>query len=255
MKLPENKVELVKRGNKVVYDLGDKIVKVFNETKPLSDVFNEALNLARINECGIRSPQVLQVSEIENGGGWAMETTKIPGTVMAERMQAEPGHFYEYLEQFVDLLIEIHSYRCQQLNRQKDKYSRMIKSLDGIDGTTRYNLLERLDGMKKDTRVCHGDFNPTNIIIGEDGKLYVCDWAHATQGEPAADAAMTYLLLSIQDKQQADTFLEMYCNRSGTPMQVVRQWMPVVAASELARNREGQDRDALLSWVDVVDYQ
>ena len=72
MKLPENKVELVKRGNKVVYDLGDKIVKVFNETKPLSDVFNEALNLARINECGIRSPQVLQVSEIENGGGWAM---------------------------------------------------------------------------------------------------------------------------------------------------------------------------------------
>ena len=234
MKLPENKVELVKRGNKVVYDLGDKIVKVFNETKPLSDVFNEALNLARINECGIRSPQVLQVSEIENGGGWAMETTKIPGTVMAEKMQAEPGHFYEYLEQFVDLL---------------------IKSLDGIDGTTRYNLLERLDGMKKDTCVCHGDFNPTNIIIGEDGKLYVCDWAHATQGEPAADAAMTYLLLSIQDKQQADTFLEMYCDRSSTPMQVVRQWMPVVAASELARNREGQDRDALLSWVDVVDYQ
>ena len=155
----------------------------------------------------------------------------------------------------MDLLIEIHSYRCQQLNRQKDKYSRMIKSLDGIDGTTRYNLLERLDGMKKDTCVCHGDFNPTNIIIGEDGKLYVCDWAHATQGEPAADAAMTYLLLSIQDKQQADTFLEMYCDRSGTPMQVVRQWMPVVAASELARNREGQDRDALLSWVDVVDYQ
>ena len=77
MKLPENKVELVKRGNKVVYDLGDKIVKVFNETKPLSDVFNEALNLARINECGIRSPKVLQVSEIENGGGWAMETLSL----------------------------------------------------------------------------------------------------------------------------------------------------------------------------------
>ena len=60
---------------------------------------------------------------------------------------------------------------------------------------------------------------------------------------------------AAKDKQQADAFLEMYCDRSGTPMQVVRQWMPVVAASELARNREGQDRDALLSWVDVVDYQ
>ena len=57
MLLPDSKTELVRRGNKVVYDLGDKIVKVFNETKPVSDVFNEALNLARINECGIRQPQ------------------------------------------------------------------------------------------------------------------------------------------------------------------------------------------------------
>ena len=36
MLLPDSKTELVRRGNKVVYDLGDKIVKVFNETKPVS---------------------------------------------------------------------------------------------------------------------------------------------------------------------------------------------------------------------------
>ena len=63
MLLPDSKTELVRRGNKVVYDLGDKIVKVFNETKPVSDVFNEALNLARINECGIRSPKALEVCQ------------------------------------------------------------------------------------------------------------------------------------------------------------------------------------------------
>ena len=39
MLLPDSKTELVRRGNKVVYDLGDKIVKVFNETKPVSDGF------------------------------------------------------------------------------------------------------------------------------------------------------------------------------------------------------------------------
>ena len=47
MNLPETKVELARRGNKVVYDLGDSIIKVFNENKPVSDVFNEALNLDR----------------------------------------------------------------------------------------------------------------------------------------------------------------------------------------------------------------
>lgn len=255
MKLPESKVELAKRGNKVVYDLGDKIVKVFNETKPVSDVFNEALNLARINECGIRSPKALAVDQVEGDAGWALLTSKAPGEIMADKMAAEPGRYYELLEQFVDLLIEVHGFRCQQLNRQKDKYARMIKSLDQIDETTRYNLLERAGGMKKDTCVCHGDFNPTNVIIGEDGKLYVCDWAHATQGEPAADAAMTYLLFALQDKQQAEAFLELYCERSGTPAQEVRTWMPVVAASELARKREGQDQQALLSMVNVMDYQ
>ena len=80
MLLPDSKTELVRRGNKVVYDLGDKIVKVFNETKPVSDVFNEALNLARINECGIRSPKALEVSQLENANGWALVTEKVPGT-------------------------------------------------------------------------------------------------------------------------------------------------------------------------------
>ena len=110
MLLPDSKTELVRRGNKVVYDLGDKIVKVFNETKPVSDVFNEALNLARINECGIRSPKALEVSQLENANGWALVTEKVAGTTLADKMTAEPQRFGEYLEMFVDLQIEIHGY-------------------------------------------------------------------------------------------------------------------------------------------------
>ena len=72
MELPQNKVELVRRGNKVVYDTGDRIVKVFNVSKAESDVFNEALNLARIQETGIRVPKILEVSKSEEG--WALAT-------------------------------------------------------------------------------------------------------------------------------------------------------------------------------------
>ena len=254
MILPDNKTLIVERGNKKVYDLGDQIVKVFNDTKPVSDVFNEALNLSRINETGIASPRILEVSEVE-GEGFAIKTTKIPGVTMAEKMAEEPARFYEYLEQFVDLQIEIHSYRARQLNRMRDKYTRMINHVTQINASTRYSLLERLNGMKREYQVCHGDFNPTNVIVCDDGTLAVCDWAHATQGSPAADAAMTYLLFALQDKQQADTYLELYCNKADEPVQVVRQWMSIVAASELARNRNQDDVEFLLSWVDVFDYQ
>lgn len=254
MILPDTKVEVARRGNKVVYDLGDKIVKVFNETKPVSDVFNEALNLARINECGIRSPKALEVAQVDEGG-WALVTTKVPGVTLAEKMAAEPARFYEYLEQFVDLQIEIHSFRSPLLNRQRDKYARMINQLDQLNASTRYDLLQRLDGMKIETNVCHGDFNPTNVIVGDDGKLYVCDWAHATQGAPAADAAMTYLLFALENKQQADAYLELYCNRADEPIQIVRSYMSIVAASELARKRGGANDEFLMSCIDVFDYQ
>ena len=255
MILSDSKILVAERGNKKVYDQGDTIVKVFNSEKPVSDVFNEALNLARINEAGIPSPKILEVSQVE-GEGFALMTTKVPGVTLAEKMAAEPARFYEYLEQFVDLQIEIHGYKAPLLNRMRDKYSRMINSLgDKLNATQRYNLLERLDGLRGQHMVCHGDFNPSNVIVADDGSLAVCDWAHATSGYPAADAAMTYLLFALEDKEKADSYLELYCERADEPMQVVRRWMAIVAATELARKRTADDVEFLMSWIDVFDFQ
>ena len=253
MKLSDSKTEIVRRGNKVVYDCGDRIAKVFNATKPVSDVFNEALNLARIGETGIRVPKILEVSESDEG--WALATEKVPGTTLAERMRADAKNEATYLEQFVRLQLEINGHTAPLLNRQKDKYARMINGLTEIDATTRYELLIRLDGMKPESKVCHGDYNPTNVIVGEDGLLYVCDWAHATQGSPAADAAMTYLLLALEDLDRADKYLIMFCKMADMPMQIVRRWTSIVAATELARHRDAREEEFLRSWIDVAEYQ
>ena len=252
MQLPDSKQLIVEHSNKKVYDLGTQIVKVFNADKPASDVLNEALNLARVTESGVKTPHVVEVSQVE-GAGWALVTEKVPGVTLEQKMEEDPSRFYEYLEQFVDLQISIHQLHNQLLPRQKDKYGRMIDSLDGLNATTRYNLQERLNGMRRHRRICHGDFNPSNVIVSVDGTLSVCDWAHATQGSPAADAAMTYLLFAMKDQQQAEAYLELYCDRADEPMQVVRQWMSIVAASELARKR-GDQKEFLMRWIDVVDY-
>ncbi len=55
MRLSDSKSEIVRRGNKVVYRDGDRLLKVFNSEKPAADVFNEALNIARIENTGIRA--------------------------------------------------------------------------------------------------------------------------------------------------------------------------------------------------------
>ena len=108
--------------------------------------------------------------------------------------------------------------------------------------------------MPKHNKVCHGDFNPSNIIIDNEGKPHIIDWSHATQGNAAADAARTYLLFALhRDKSVADKYLDIFCKKTDTARQYVQQWLPIVAASQLVKRIPGEE-EFLKSWVDVVDY-
>ena len=108
--------------------------------------------------------------------------------------------------------------------------------------------------MPKHDKLCHGDFNPSNVIVGKNGKMTVVDWAHATQGNASADAAMTYLLFALKNQETADLYLKLFCKKSDTAKQYVQQWLPIVAASQLEKENE-LEKDFLLKWIDVMEYQ
>ena len=240
------------RNNKTIYRDGDKCVKVFNENYSKSDVLNEALNQARIEETGLNIPKVLEVTMVD--GKWAIVSEYIKGKTLAQLMEEDADKKDEYLELFVKLQIEVHSKKSPLLNKLKDKMNRKISETD-LDATTRYDLHTRLEGMPKHTKVCHGDFNPSNIIIAEDGTPYILYWSHATQGNASADAARTYLLFSLNgDISGAKKYLDLFCEKSETAKQYVQKWMPIVAASQSVKGNS-HEREFLLSWVDVVDYE
>ena len=167
------------RNNKTIYRDGDRCVKVFDEHYSKADVLNEALNQARIEETGLNIPKILEVTMVD--GKWAIVSEYIKGKTLAQIMEEDPENKDAYIEKLVDLQLEVHSKRSPLLNKLKDKMNRKISAAD-VDATTRYDLHTRLEGMPKHTKVCHGDFNPSNIIIAEDGKAYILDWSHATQG-------------------------------------------------------------------------
>ena len=56
MKL-ENKKLIVKRSYKEVYKCDEGIVKIFEKDHPKADVFNEALNTARVEATGLEIPK------------------------------------------------------------------------------------------------------------------------------------------------------------------------------------------------------
>ncbi|MEE0897781.1 MAG: aminoglycoside phosphotransferase family protein [Acutalibacteraceae bacterium] len=240
------------RTNKTVYRDGDKCIKVFNEDYSKADVLNEALNQARIEETGLNIPKIHEVTTID--GKWAIVSDYIEGKTLADLMAEDEDKTDEYLNMLVDIQLEIHSKTCPLLNKLKDKMSRKISETE-LDATTRYELHTRLEGMPKHKKVCHGDFNPSNIIITKDGTPYILDWSHATQGNASADVARTYLLFCLNgDTEKAKKYLEIFCKKSNTAKQYVEKWMPIVAASQSVKGNE-KEREFLLSWVDVVDYE
>ena len=240
------------RNKKTIYRDGDRCIKVFSEDYSKADVLNEALNQARIEETGLNIPAVLEVTMVD--GKWAIVSEYIKGKTLAQMMQENPEKKDEYLELLVDIQLQVQKKTCPMLNKLKDKMNRKI-SMSELDATTRYELHTRLEGMPKHKKVCHGDFNPSNVIITEDGTPYILDWAHATQGNASADAARTYLLFWLNgDIDGAKKYLDLFCKKSDTAKQYVQKWMPIVAASQSVKGNE-KEREFLLSWVNVVDYE
>ena len=251
MKL-ENKALIVKRPYKEVYKCEDAIVKVFEESHPKSDVFNEALITARIEETGLDIPKVKEVFQVDKK--WAIAIEYKDGKTLEEMMESDKKNLEKYMEDFVDLQLEIHKKTSPLLKGMKDKLVRQINSLKELDATNRYELLTRLESMPKHNKVCHGDFNPSNVIVGKNGKMTVVDWAHATQGNASADAAMTYLLFALKDQDTADLYMRLFCKKSDTPRQYVQQWLPIVAAAQLTKDNE-LEKEFLMKWIDIIDYQ
>lgn len=240
------------RNNKTIYRDGDVCVKVFNDDYSKADVLNEALNQARIEETGLNIPKVREVTMVD--GKWAIVSDYIKGKTLQQLMDEDNENKDKYIEMLVDLQLEVHSKVSPLLGKLKDKMNRKICQSD-LDATTRYDLHTRLEAMPKHNKVCHGDFNPSNVIITDEGKAYILDWAHATQGNASADAARTYLLFWLHgDIDGAKKYLDLFCQKSDTAKQYVQKWMPIVAASQSVKGNE-KEREFLLSWVNVVDYE
>ena len=143
-----------------------------------------------------------------------------------------------------------------------DDYPATEKTKDGrtyyeaeIDENTKYELLQRLQGMKNHNKLCHGDFHPSNVIVTEDQSIYVIDWAHVTQGNASADAARTYLLFSIDKKESlAEKYINLFAEKSGIEKSHIQRWIPIVAATQMTKNNP-EEQEFLSKWINVMDYE
>lgn len=242
------------RNTKTVYRDNDKTIKLFVENYSKANVLNEALIQSRVEEnTDLSISKLIEVTKVQNR--WALVTEYIDGTPLDVLMKQHPEKEEEYLDLFVNIQLEILSKKVPLLNRTKDKYKRKLEDDSSIDENVKYDILQRLEGMKNHNKLCHGDFIPSNIIIKENGEYAVIDWAHATQGNSSADIANTFLIFYMHGMRDlANKYVDMYCKKTGENKIEIQNWIPIVAAVRKTYDKE-EEREFLDNWIDITDFQ
>lgn len=243
---------IAEREHKTIYRDGNETIKLFDETYPISFILNEALNLARAQETGLPVPALHKVTKVDNR--WAIVTEYVEGKTITQLMDENPDKIQQYMDLFVTIQTDIHKHRCPMLTKHEDKMHTKISSTT-LSATARYDLHTRLNALPKHNKVLHGDYTTSNVIIMPDGDYRVIDWAHATQGNASADAARTYLRFYLAGQEdRAEIYLKTFCLHTDTALQYVQKWIPIVAASQSVKGKP-EEREFLLRWVNVMDYE
>ena len=239
------------RKRKTIYRDKERLVKLFDESYSVANVLNEALNQARIEETELNIPRLQEVSKI--AGKWAITMDYIDGKTLEQLISENPNKTDEYLNLFVDTQIEMHSKKSTLLRKLHDKMADKIDETE-LEESVKYDLKSRLAGFAKHNKVLHGDFQLSNVIIDNNGKVFIVDWSHATQGNASADVAMTYLLMKMDKKDEmAEKYLNLFCEKTNTDKHYVQTWIPVVAGAHLKKCKP-ENRGMLEGFINVVEY-
>lgn len=244
--------QLIAKGDVVeVYREDDKVIKIFNVDQPKTAAMYEALTHARVEATGLPIPVIHEISVID--GKWAITMDHIEGKTLYQLMKENPEKMESYINDMVDIQLQIHSKNAPLLSKLKDKMKRQIKSIECIDDVEKYELLTRLESMPKHTKLCHCNFTPMNVIISDKG-TFIVDWVAARQGNASADVGKTYLKLCLEFPEAAEMYLDTFCKKSGTKKKYVQDWLPIVAATQLTCNKP-EEKELLMKWIDVVQYE
>jgi len=214
-----------------IFEWGSRIVKLYKSTAAKPAAFREAAIHAAAEAMGLPVSRVWSVQEV--GGRWGLVFDRVKQVSFAEQMLNNPDDVPRYLECMVRLHMRIHAQRAVQFAGLNVRLVANIAATKLLDKRRKRDLLGRIADMPDGDRLCHGDFQPMNIL-GDVSQPVVIDWPDARRGDPAADVCRSYLLMKLHAAEIATTYLDAYCRTTGMARQVVLSWLPYVAAAKLA---------------------
>ncbi len=164
------------------------------------------------------------------------------------------------------MLHEIHGSNVSIPSSQRYDIQHSIQSVEYLTLAEKEAVITILDALPSKQLLCHGDPNPGNIMIRDDGTAVTIDWMNASVGNPEADLAeyiimiryailptslpsrITEIFNSIREPI-IDIFMDEYTKLSGVTYNEVSPWITPVAARKLSADAISEDEKNLLIQV------
>ena len=215
-KLPFTKVENCTPGTNAVFKVGNYIIKIFapKETglDTDRDYETERFGMERANRLGVFVPELIAIGCVEHKYFFKYFIMEyVSGSSLGElEGSLTDREKYRYAAQLRAITHKLNT-PCEDFNGiDVLKRAKKCQSWSDFPQSFQEQRLEYLNNMKISSPVyVHGDLNPDNVLISEEGKLYIIDFADAVMAPAEYELAALCELFSFE-KPYMDGYFNQY---------------------------------------------
>lgn len=262
----------------VVFKLNDdKVVKLYNAECSINSLKYEYDKMIRAYKNHVPVPKIYEMVEYKGQAGYVMEyisgdtfknvLEKDVVSVTSGEISIElfSERFSNYIKLVARCLYDVHRIETDEMETMDDRLKWQVQNTEFLSNEEKDKVISLIDSLPKGKSVCHGDPNPNNLMVNEDG-FKLIDWVNAGVGNPLYDIA-EYVLLSkpseneIQDGTSQELmalynkfkdaivpmFLEEYEKLSGMDVSDYEMWQIPLLVAKLNSNRSMDEKKAILT--------
>jgi thiamine kinase-like enzyme len=244
----------------------NQVIKLFRSNFP-QQAINDEFEIGRsLNSSGLSIPATYELIEVDHRKGILLDF--IEGRSLLQNLASKPWMVVPYAKKMARVHFEIQQTKLAENNQIKplrESLAGKISKVGILTAEEKKAILSHLSNLPEGSSLCHGDFHPDNIIMSKE-RLVTIDWITARIGNPIADVARTWLLLTMgtlpEDKSRIEVFLakhlrnwfcrsylKEYGKLSNLSLEELESWKLPVAAARLIENVSDHENQTLLNFI------
>jgi hypothetical protein len=244
----------------------NRVIKLFRDNFPKHAIDEEFEIGLSLNAIEFTIPKTYELINIEGSSGILLDY--IEGHSMLGNLAGKPWMVLSYAKRMARLHFEMHQLKISErapLKSLKESLAEKIDRVSFLSSEEKGHIIPLLSKLQDGSALCHGDFHPDNIIMSK-RKMVTVDWITASIGNPNADVARTWLLLTMgtlpEGKSAIElflakhlrdlfcrTYLKEYLRRSNFTHAELNGWKVPVAAARLIESVSDQENQNLLKFI------